>query len=336
MEKSTGAKKERWRRPSAKDIHFDVDDYLNYFVLPSQLHRLPKPIARFLGYRKEPPPQVGNVLVALWAMLGAFLGLLFVGAVFKFSPVLQSYHPPVVFASLGATAILDYNAISSPLAQPRASIVGHGVAAFVGVCVAKLFELGPDFTNIRWIAGPISCGLASFVMAMTNTVHPPGGATALLAAIDPTVLAMGWMFIPLILLGSILMLPVALLVNNIQRQFPVFWWTPRDVGRMMKARDIESSGPGEETMAEKETVEFVGRTGFNQTIMLSPSHVLVPEGFPLDQEQAEVLEILRDRLREWSENESSNEKDSHFAFEGSDTTHVENVSPKVSNRIDGV
>jgi hypothetical protein len=222
----------------------------------------------------------------------------------------------------GATAILDYNTIQSPLAQPRAAILGHGIAATIGVSIAKLFMLNPDFTNIRWIAGPLSCGLASFAMAMTNTVHPPGGATALLAAIDPTILAMGWMFIPLILLGSVLMLVVALVINNIQRQFPVFWWTPRDVG-IRREPDIESSGKDEFDIEKKVSSRIVGESGFKQTVVINPERILVPEGFPLDSEQIEVLEILRDRLREWSVIDDHNDQ---FIFSGSDTTHVDNAT----------
>jgi hypothetical protein len=222
----------------------------------------------------------------------------------------------------GATAILDYNTIQSPLAQPRAAILGHGIAATVGVSIAKLFMLNNDFTNIRWIAGPLSCGVASFAMAMTNTVHPPGGATALLAAIDPTVLAMGWMFIPLILLGSVLMLVVGLLINNIQRQFPVFWWTPRDVG-IQKKHDIESSGSKVQDTGKEGSAGTVGHSGFKQTVFISPERIMIPEGFPLDSEQIEVLEVLRDRLREWNVDD---DHDHHFTFSGSDTTHVEDAS----------
>jgi hypothetical protein len=200
--------------------------------------------------------------------------------------------------------------------------VGHGIAATVGVIVAKLFIFNHDFNNIRWIAGPLSCGIASFVMAVTNTVHPPGGATALLAAIDPTVLAMGWMFIPLLLLGSILMLVIALLINNIQRQFPVFWWTPRDVG-IQKRPDIESSGMDGKERENEGSLRSVGHSGFKQIIVINSERILVPDGFPLDAEQIEVLEILRIRLRDWSVDD---EQDQHFTFSGSDTTHVEGLT----------
>jgi uncharacterized SAM-binding protein YcdF (DUF218 family) len=168
---------------------------------------------------------------------------------------------------------------------------------------------------VRWIAGPLSCGLASFVMTMTNTIHPPGGATALFAVIDPTVQAMGWIFIPLIILGSVLMFLVALIVNNIQRQFPVFWWTPRDVGRK-SGDDIESF-----KMEEKlETAERIEYAGIREMIVLDAVRVIVPEGFVLDPEQVQVLEMLRDRLRDWNKDE---EEEPRLSFEsGSDKTQV--------------
>jgi hypothetical protein len=177
----------------------------------------------------------------------------------------------------------------------------------------------PDFMSIRWIIGPLSCGVASFVMAMTNTVHPPGGATAVLATVDPTIIALGWMFIPLLLLGSILMTFVALAINNIQRQFPVFWWTPQDVG-VRERPDIESLKASDDEM-EKEIMRNVGQSGFKQTIILNPDHILIPEDFPLDSEQVQILEILRLRLKEWG----IHDEQGGFVFSGSDTTHVENV-----------
>jgi hypothetical protein len=83
-----------------KDIHFDLDVYLNPFIPPNPIRQLPKVIARFLGHRDKPAEELGNILASLWALLGAFLGLLVTAAVYKFSHDLQRYHPPVLFASL--------------------------------------------------------------------------------------------------------------------------------------------------------------------------------------------------------------------------------------------
>lgn len=78
----------------------------------------------------------------------------------------------------GAAAILEYQTIDSPLAQPRNAILGQVFAAIIGVGVTKLFQLSSDFDNLRWIAGALAVGLTSAFMGFTKTVHPPAGATA--------------------------------------------------------------------------------------------------------------------------------------------------------------
>ena len=60
-------------------------------------------------------------------------------------------------------------------------------------------------------------------MQMTATTHPPAGATAILVATNDEVLALSWYYIPVILLSSVLVLIVALLIDNIQRRYPVYW-----------------------------------------------------------------------------------------------------------------
>ena len=302
------------RLPAASDMNLDLDRYVNRFIPPSQLRRLPRPISRFLGHRDAPGSEIGDIIVCAWSFVGAFCGIILVAGVFQ-SSLIQSHHPPLVIASLvsqsaamisemtailislqGAAAILDYNTIQSPLAQPRSSIVGHALSAIVGVGVTKLFMLRADFENLRWIAGAVSCALASSVMGITNTVHPPGGATALLAAVDPTVNKLGWYFVALVILGSLLMLLCALLINNIQRQFPVFWWTPRDVGKQAK-KDIEPSAH----VGKRPLEELLGQPGSvseQNTIIITPGRIMVPEGLELGQEERGMLEVLRDRLRE--------------------------------------
>ncbi|CAG8057664.1 unnamed protein product, partial [Penicillium nalgiovense] len=281
------------RLPSASDINLDIDQYTNRIIPSSQVHRLP--ISRFLGHRNSPAREIGDLVVCAWSFVGAFCGILLVAGVFQSSPLIQSHHPPLIIASLGATAILDYHTIQSPLAQPRSSILGHAFSAIVGVGITKLFMLRDDFESLRWIAGAVSCAAASSIMGITKTVHPPGGATALLAAVDPSIGKLGWYFVALVILGSLLMLLCALLINNIQRQFPVFWWTPQDVGKQTK-NDIEAP------VAEKETVEEllvrIGPVSERDTIIITPAHIIVPEGFDLGQEECGILEILRDRLRE--------------------------------------
>ncbi|EKG16090.1 HPP domain-containing protein, partial [Macrophomina phaseolina MS6] len=215
----------------------------------------------------------------------------------------------------GAAAILNYNVILSPLAQPRNAIVGNTLSAIVGVSITKLFTLSPSsFDDHRWLAGPLCCGAASWAMTMTNTVFPPGGATAVLAATDPTVGAMGWVFVPVVLLGSVLMLAVALLTNNVQRQYPAFWWTPRDVGRRRRGADIESasrrgeddekrSGRTRSSTAEadrdrgNDDLSADDEASRDRKIVITERRVLIPDSFSLGPVESQWVEMLRDRLR---------------------------------------
>lgn len=122
-----------------------------------------------------------------------------------------------------------YGAIDAPLAQPRALIFGHFLSALVGICITKLFSLIPDeekFQSVRWLAASLSTAVAIVVMQVTQTTHPPAGATALLPATDDAVWEMSWYFLPVVLLSSTIVLLVALLLNNIQRRYPVFWIAP--------------------------------------------------------------------------------------------------------------
>jgi CBS-domain-containing membrane protein len=78
-----------------------------------------------------------------------------------------------------------------------------------------------------WLAASLAVATAIALMHATKTLHPPGGATALIAVIgSEKVHNLGYLyiFIP-VGLGALIMLLVALVVNNISknRQYPEFW-----------------------------------------------------------------------------------------------------------------
>jgi CBS-domain-containing membrane protein len=108
-------------------------------------------------------------------------------------------------------------------------IGGHFISALVGVCITKLFSLIPSesrFDNLRWLAASLSSAVAIIAMDITKTTHPPAGATALLPATSNDVYNLSWYFLPVVLLSSAIVLATALLINNIQRRYPMFWITP--------------------------------------------------------------------------------------------------------------
>ena len=64
-------------------------------------------------------------------------------------------------------------------------------------------------------------------MHLTKTLHPPGGATALIAVIGgQSVHNLGYLYVVMpVALGACIMLVIALVVNNIPktRKYPEFW-----------------------------------------------------------------------------------------------------------------
>ncbi|KAJ6188036.1 hypothetical protein N7519_002944 [Penicillium mononematosum] len=193
------------------------------------LARFPQSISHWLGYRENAPKPPPKYLVHLWSFIAAFCGLSVVQAIFNYSSYFIERGVPGIIASYGASAVLVYGAIESPLAQPRALIGGHFLSALVGICVTKLFSLIPNeekFNSLRWVAASLSSAVAVVVMQVTETTHPPAGATALLPAVDEAVWALSWYYLPVVLLLSTMILAVALIMNNIQRRYPVFWISP--------------------------------------------------------------------------------------------------------------
>ena len=184
----------------------------------------------------------------------------------------------------------------SPLGQPRNALLGHAFSAIIGVGVSKLFQYHSDYEKIKWIAGAIGCACASAVMLLTGTVHPPGGASAVLAATEPAITAMGWYFVALVAWGATLMIIVGLFLNNIQRQFPVYWWTPLDI-RRAKRQDIETVPDAKGGLERRETEEEQKYDQQYEKIEITGAEVILPEALSLNKDEADLLERLRMRLK---------------------------------------
>ncbi len=84
--------------PEAKGWHFDVDTHLNPYIPQNLVPRLPRPLPHFLGHRERPGTDIGNILVAGWALFGAFVGLVVIEAVFML-PIIKHHEAPLVIAS---------------------------------------------------------------------------------------------------------------------------------------------------------------------------------------------------------------------------------------------
>jgi len=152
-----------------------------------------------------------------WSFLGSVLGLCLLGLIQQYTNLAESDHVFLI-GSFGASAILVYGATDSPLAQPRNMIGGHLLSAIVGVSTYKLVG------HIPWLATGLSVSVALFLMQITKTLHPPGGATALIAVIgSEKIKALGYLYVLTpVFAGVAILLLVALVVNNIpkNRKYP--------------------------------------------------------------------------------------------------------------------
>lgn len=155
-----------------------------------------------------------------WAFIGSFVGIGIIA--YLQSQSLPNNDVIYLIGSFGASSVLVYGVIQSPLAQPRNLIGGHLVSAVIGVTVQKMV---PD---IIWITAPLAVSLSIVLMQITKTLHPPGGATALIAVTGSAELKdLGYWYVVFpVLVGTLLLLVIALFFNNItsNRQYPNNKW----------------------------------------------------------------------------------------------------------------
>ncbi len=159
----------------------------------------------------------------LWSVFGAFVGIY---AMSIFSNSFSAHDSFFLLGSFGASAVLVYGAPEVPFSQPRNLLGGHVLSALVSVFLVKMFDGVLDLALLC----ALSVALSVFVMHLTLTMHPPGGATALIYVIgSEQIRSLEWLypFTP-IALGAFIMLIIALVVNNLssnaKRHYPLYWY----------------------------------------------------------------------------------------------------------------
>jgi CBS domain-containing membrane protein len=164
-------------------------------------------VARYVIYRET----IIDKTDILWTFLGGFFGIGIIG--FISSRYFTLNDNLFLIGSFGASAVLIYGATNSPLAQPRNLVGGHVVSAIVGVTMHKLVP------GEIWLSSAIAVSTAIVMMQITKTVHPPGGATALIANIgSEKIKALGYMYVlSPVFSGVMILLIVALIFNNIPK-----------------------------------------------------------------------------------------------------------------------
>jgi len=197
-------------------------------MFPKSRHRLKRfgRISKYVVYRET----LVNWKEHFWSFLGAFVGIFLITGIQLF--YLQDSDNVLLIGSFGASSVLVYGAIQSPLAQPRNLIGGHFISAFIGVLSVKILP-----HSAVW-AAPLAVSSSIVAMQITKTLHPPGGATALIAVIGSEKIKNLGFFYPFmpVLLGSLILYGVALLFNNLtpNRKYPTnkrFTWVWKSMHR---------------------------------------------------------------------------------------------------------
>jgi CBS domain-containing membrane protein len=149
------------------------------------------------------------------AGIGAALGLLLTGL------ALDAADLGWLIAPFGASAVLVYAVPNSPLAQPWSVVVGNTLSALAALAVLTTLPQADA-------AVPLAVGLALAAMLATRSLHPPGGAVALLVALGgPT----GWVpVLGTVAVGSGLLVGIGILWN-------------RGTGRVYPFRQPTQPGP---------------------------------------------------------------------------------------------
>lgn len=147
---------------------------------------------------------------AVWSFISSTLSIWSILAVTEWSG------HPLLIGSFGASSVLLFAAPESILTQPRNLIGGHLVSAVIAVIIVKI--LGSSFFTIGF-----AVGFSIFCMYLTHTLHPPGGATALIGVMGSA--KPEFILVP-VLAGVIILLLNALIVNNIvyHRKYPTVWF----------------------------------------------------------------------------------------------------------------
>lgn len=155
---------------------------------------------RSLGPAVARPPLAEAVRAGLGALVAlALVGLLVLG------PTVDLALGLYLIAPFGASSVLLFAVPNSPLAQPWSVIVGNTVAALVGVAVCLVV---PDPTARIALA----VGGSILVMLLCRAAHPPAGAVAMTAAMNPeAVQHLGfWFALAPVALGSAALVALAI------------------------------------------------------------------------------------------------------------------------------
>jgi CBS-domain-containing membrane protein len=99
-------------------------------------------------------------------------------------------HFPLLFPSLGPTALLFFQTPKAESAKPRNAMLGHAIAIICGFLALLATGLASHPSVItegvsaaRILAASLALALTGAVLVLSRVAHPPAGATTLIIAL---------------------------------------------------------------------------------------------------------------------------------------------------------
>lgn len=175
--------------------------------------------------------KIPEIVRIFFVLVSSFTCMLVLISTFKFSPIFQAKHVPIIVPSWAATIILTCNGLESPLGQPFNLFVGTFFTSIIGIGLTKLWMLREGGEETLWICGALATSISSVFMSYAKIIHPAAGSAALLAAISPEVRHMGWYYLVIQIVTALLIICVSSLFANIYAQYPLYWLLPPNLSK---------------------------------------------------------------------------------------------------------
>lgn len=148
--------------------------------------------------------------------------------------------------------------------------------------------------HIRPLAIGIFIGLYAATTAMTHSINPPAHAKSLLTGMTFNLHTLGWLLLPIFLLGSIA-LAVACLTNYAQLLSSICLLKPQRSDSPAEQRHLDKCQDGMDIDPIKGE-NLVVRMHQGPEIIASAHSVLVPQDFRLADDERSVMAVLARRL----------------------------------------
>jgi CBS-domain-containing membrane protein len=152
--------------------------------------------SKFKGVEgKTFPPQKSYIEMNVSFLL-SFVGILMLSALDRWFLIRfftydegDQFTVTMLTAVYAASAVLLFDAPTSPLAQPWNCILGHTISALLGVLIRMAgFSVGAEV----WVIAPIAVAASIFLMNVLECTHPPAAGTAMIATVGgPKIWALG-------------------------------------------------------------------------------------------------------------------------------------------------